>query len=123
MNENLIPEDLRRFIIMNIDSVAELECLLLFQKNPAWRADSETIARKLYLTEEEAQSILSQLHSRKLLESTNDEKTLYFYKNSELISRLAVFYTQYLVPITNLIHSKPKNKVQKFADAFWIRKD
>lgn len=125
MNENVIPEDLRRFIILNIDSVAELECLLLFHGNSSWHADSETVAQKLYIPEEDAKNILERLYKRRLLERAENDKTHYFYRSDmpELISRLSDTYRKYLVPVTNLIHSKPKKQIQKFADAFWIRKD
>ncbi|MDB5491615.1 MAG: hypothetical protein JWO78_1464 [Micavibrio sp.] len=118
-----IPEDLRRFIILNIDSVAELECLLLFQRNPGWKAAPPDIAQKLYIPVQDAQDILERLVARQLLGQADDN--LYAYKNlfAEMVTRLAALYAQYLVPVTNLIHSKPKNKIQKFADAFWIRKD
>jgi hypothetical protein len=53
MNDDLIPEELRRFILLHIDSVAELECLILFHRNPGWVADSEAVAGKLYISEEE----------------------------------------------------------------------
>jgi hypothetical protein len=36
---------------------------------------------------------------------------------------LADVYARYLVPVTNLIHAKPKSRVQEFADAFKLRKD
>jgi len=39
-----------------------------------------------------------------------------------MVDRIADVYSKYLIPVTNLIHSKPENKVQKFADAFNLRK-
>jgi hypothetical protein len=43
-------------------------------------------------------------------------------KLAEMVDRLAEFYSKYLVPVTNLIHSKPQTKVQQFAAAFKLRK-
>lgn len=128
MNEDIIPGDLRRFILLNINSVAELECLLLFYNAPEWQADETSVARKLYITEREARLILTHLVERNFLGRTETEIPLYIYRPAfadltEVIRQLAQFYAQYLVPVTNLIHSKSKNRVQKFADAFWIRKD
>ena len=40
-----------------------------------------------------------------------------------MVERVAVLYRQCLIPITNLIHSKAKSRMQEFADAFKIRKD
>ena len=39
-----------------------------------------------------------------------------------MVVRLTKIYSQYLIPVTNLIHSKPQTKVQKFADAFKLRR-
>lgn len=41
----------------------------------------------------------------------------------QMVDFLAVIYAKHLGPITNLIHTKPKNRVQEFADAFRLRKD
>ena len=41
----------------------------------------------------------------------------------QIMGRVAEFYAKHLVPITNLIHSKPKPRVQEFAEAFRFRKD
>ena len=40
-----------------------------------------------------------------------------------MLERLAEIYAKHLVPVTNLIHSKPKPRIQEFADAFRLRKD
>jgi len=42
---------------------------------------------------------------------------------SQMVNRVAEIYSEQLVPVTNLIHSKPKSRVQEFADAFKFRKD
>ena len=126
MNENIIPQDVRRFILLNIDSVAQLECLLLFHGRPGWQADIDAVAALLYVPEEETTSILDHLTDRAFLARSSDKKYSYQPGSPEIanaLNRLAEIYAQYLVPVTNLIHSKSKNKIQKFADAFWIRKE
>jgi hypothetical protein len=40
-----------------------------------------------------------------------------------MMERIVELYARYLVPVTHLIHSKSKSRVQEFADAFRIRKD
>jgi len=40
-----------------------------------------------------------------------------------MLERTAEAYAKHLVPVTNLIHSKPKPRIQEFADAFRFRKD
>ena len=55
------------------------------------------------------------------------DPSLYRYRpNSKelkvMLDRLAEIYARHLVPVTNLIHSKPKSRIQEFADAFQLRK-
>jgi hypothetical protein len=38
-----------------------------------------------------------------------------------LVNRLTAFYAKHIVPVTNLIHSKPKSRIQEFADAFRLK--
>lgn len=51
--------------------------------------------------------------------------SLYRYEPAEkaaMIDRLADLYARHLIPVTNLIHTKPR-RIRAFADAFRFRKD
>jgi hypothetical protein len=127
MANDLIPEDVRRFIVEKIDSVADLEGLLLLQRNEGseWNADS--LARELYTNREQAGEVLEALHLLGFLTVKKNEPRTFQYQPAtanlaELVSRIAEVYSKYLIPVTNLIHSKPETRVQKFADAFDLRK-
>jgi hypothetical protein len=39
------------------------------------------------------------------------------------VNQVAACYAKYLIPVTNLIHTKPRTRVQEFADAFKLRKE
>jgi hypothetical protein len=39
-----------------------------------------------------------------------------------MVDRLADAYARHLIPVTNLIHGKPR-RLREFSDAFKIRKD
>lgn len=128
MPSDVIPLDVRKFILQNIDSVAQLEGLLLLRVNAEKSYNTETIAKRLYINEREAEELLHQLMERGFLSADGKNPTLYQYapRNSELepmVKQVVELYARYLVPVTHLIHSKPKSKIQKFADAFWIRKE
>ena len=41
---------------------------------------------------------------------------------AKLVARLSEVYRRHLIPITNLIHSKPR-RIREFAEAFKLRKD
>lgn len=127
MPDSVIPGDVRGFILENIDSIAQLEGLLLLRADPQLGYKAGTIAERLYITESEADFLLSQLVERGLL--IKDDKTqLYSYqpKSEELrdmIKKLSDIYSHYLLAVTHLVHSKSKSRVQEFANAFRIRKE
>lgn len=123
MTDESIPADLREFILRYIDSVAHLEALLLLRANAETIWDITTIARRLYTTEQQAAEVLTQLCAHGLL-SCEDERYRYAGQSAEqrnLIDRLAESYTKQLIPITNMIHGKPR-RIRQFADAFKFRK-
>src|SRR5687768_10191784 len=126
MTEDLIPADVCQFILQNIDSVAQLEALLLLraERDKDWTAAQ--VCTRLYISEGGASSILVLLAGRGLLTSSDDPARYRYQPSSPeiagLIDRIPDLYARYLVPITNFIHAKPKARVQEFADAFRIRK-
>jgi hypothetical protein len=127
MVDDLIPEDVKQFILEKIDSVAELEGLLLFSRNPENDWSVEELARRLYATPEQTADVLTRLYSQNFLTVKAGEPLTYQYrpgtqKLAETVDRVAEIYSKYLVPVTNLIHSKPQTKVQQFADAFKLKK-
>jgi hypothetical protein len=119
-----IPADLRDFILRYIDSVAHLEALLLLRAAPETTWEPPLVAARLYTSAEQAGEVLAQLCDEHLLACENG---LYRYggqppEHLAMIDRLAESYAKQLIPITNLIHSKPR-RIRQFADAFKFRKD
>jgi hypothetical protein len=124
MAEDLIPEDVREFVIKHIDSITHLEALLLLRGNPDeyWTANST--AGRLYISEHETAIVLARLCSLGFL-ATEDQVFRYACRDSELenmVARLETLYARHLIPVTNLIHTKP-SRIREFADAFKLRKD
>lgn len=123
MTDESIPADLREFILRYIDSVAHLEALLLLRANAGTTWDIATIARRLYTTEQQVAEVLNQLCADGLLTCENG-RYRYAHQTPEhlaLIERLAESYAKQLIPVTNMIHGKPR-RIRQFADAFKIRK-
>lgn len=123
--DKVIPEDVSQFILQHIDSIAQIEGLFLFSADPGKGWNAEAMARELFISEAQAVSILTQLTEQGFIVRAGDS---YHYqpKTPELkgmVERTSIFYRQYLIPVTNLIHSKPKSRIQEFADAFKLRKD
>jgi len=127
MADEFIPEDIKQFIVGKIHSVAQLEGLLLLRRDPLVEWEAEALARRLYISQGETAEVLSHLHEEGLLALTVSAPATYKYQPDSphlilLVDRLAEVYAKYLVSVTNLIHSTAPPRVQKFADAFRIRK-
>jgi DNA-binding MarR family transcriptional regulator len=123
MTDQLVPDDVRDFILRHIDSVAQLEALLLLRANPQEQWHAARTAERLYATEKEVADALARLSADGFLARSND---LYRYEctpeQQQLVDRVAAVYSRQLIPITNMIHSKPRY-IREFADAFKFRKD
>lgn len=121
---NDLPEELCKLLEDHIDSVAQLEALLLLLNSPDVVWNPQTAAKRLYIAEYEANSVLAHLTAHNLIRQ--DPEGYRYQPNSEelekAISLLAVQYRTHLIQITKLIHSKPR-AIQSFADAFKLKKD
>ena len=123
MADDMIPDEVKQFIVENIDSVAHLEGLLLFRGSPEAEWGVEEVAKQLYIDQGQTARILTRLHDLGFLAVKEGRSPSYRYapESSDLRQRVesvAHTYAKYLVPVTNLIHSKPQTRVQEFADAF-----
>ena len=124
MAEELIAPEMRDFIQRHIDSIAQLEALLLLfnRQGEAWT--SEAVAGQLYIDRDQAAQVLEQLRADGLAGcaggtySFNGEPP----GQREMARRLADVYAKHLIPVTNLVHAKPSG-ARAFAAAFKVRKD
>ena len=64
-----IPDTVRNFILTSIDSVAQLEALLLLRANPQPKWTCKGVAERIYLTEKETAAVLDKLVTRELIET------------------------------------------------------
>lgn len=124
MSHESLPAELRDFLVRNIDSIAQLEALLLLRASPEPGWSAGDAAARLYVGEPDAVEALSHLAAVGLLERSGD-RYKYAPQSSELsraADLLADSYRHHLIPITNLIHAKPR-RIRQFADAFKLKKD
>jgi hypothetical protein len=123
MSYEPIPNDVRDLIQRHIDSVAQLEALLFLRSRPSEALPAATIARRLYAPEVELARSLAQLAQDGFLVRESDAYRYYCSDEKRLkVDRLADTYSRHLIPITNLIHAKPRN-IRQFSDAFKFRTD
>jgi hypothetical protein len=128
MSDQVIPNDINQFIIEKIESVAQLEALLLLRNNPEKGWSVRALAARLYISDEQTAELLLALCAQGFATIDADNPAVYRFRPSSTelkttLDRLAEIYAKHLVPVTNLIHSKPKSRIQQFADAFRLRKD
>ena len=124
MAPEAIPDDVRDFVSRYIDTVAQLEALLLLRNNPNEKWDTRNVAQRLYVNERQASETLNGLRSAGLLVVENDQWR-YACATAELegvVDRLGALHSQHLIALTHVIHSKP-SAARQFADAFKLRKD
>jgi hypothetical protein len=124
MADELIPLDVREFILTYIASIAHLEALLLLVSKPDEKWTEGSVAAQLYIEEDQAKTVLDELCEADLAVCRDG---VYWFNAEppglrDLVERLALLYSQHLIPVTNLVHSRPSG-VRAFAAAFKLRKD
>lgn len=124
MPEGQISDAVREFILKHIDSVGQLEALLLLREHGTRRWNLAEIAQRLYSGEQETRELLRRLCEDGLAACTGDS---YWFASPDdgrkaTIDELASVYSRQLIPVTNLIHSKSR-RIREFANAFRLRKD
>ena len=124
MSDELIPEDVREFILKCIDSIAQLEALLLLRHEPATNWSAGRIAKRLYIEENDAKAVLDRLSSEGLIVVSDGDYRFNgeAREQKDFVDRLAILYAHHLIPVTNLVHAKPSG-LRAFAAAFKLRKD
>jgi hypothetical protein len=124
MADELIPAEVREFIQTYILSIADLEALLLLARTVGTKWTAASVAEQLYIEEAQAAEVLERLCGEDLAQCQAGN----FWFNDEplgqrvIVERLADIYSQHLIPVTNLVHSRPAG-ARAFAAAFKFRKD
>lgn len=124
MSDPLIPTVVRQLIAERLDSIPELEAVLLLREGAPRGWTAEEAGRRLYVSTTVAAHVLAELRDRGFFVSDGDA---YRYQPesaalAEAVDALAIAYRGQLVAVTHLIHSKPSRNVRDFAEAFRLRK-
>ncbi len=123
-----LPEGVRRLIAEHIDSVEQLEILLLLYQHPERSWTAEAVARELRVSAFSAGDRLKEMARAAILSHLEGSAVEYRYapespQMAEAVAGLATAYTERRVTVINLIFSKPVDKIRTFADAFRLRRD
>jgi predicted ArsR family transcriptional regulator len=116
------------FIIEQIDSVPQLEALLLLFNSRPKTWSIEAMAKSLYVRSDMAARILDSLLQRKLIAVDSHRPDVFFYASEDdhqnrLVEAVDAVYRKEVVRVSSLIHSKGSAGVRDFARAFRIKKD
>jgi len=122
------PVEIEQFIAQHIESLAQLETLLLMRREAERAWTGSELSRQLYVTPEVCTGIISDLERRGFVVRDAASTDAFRYRSAgadvdRLVDQLAGLYHQRRVAVITLIYSKPVKKVQTFADAFRLRKE
>jgi hypothetical protein len=120
--------EVKQFIVQNVESVAQLEALVLLRQDRERLWDGTGIAKSLYIPAQMGVGLLAELQRRGFVRVSTQDSAKYSYYVADdpldrLVGEVIAAYRDRRVAVTSLIYSKPLNKVQTFADAFRLRKE
>jgi DNA-binding MarR family transcriptional regulator len=122
------PAEIEQFIAQHIESLAQLETLLLIRREPDRGWSCYDLSRQLYVTPDVCTGIVADLERRGFIVRDAADDNLFRYRagvaaTDELIDKLAALYQERRVAVITQIYSKPVKQVQTFADAFRFRRE
>jgi len=123
VDENEARSKVEEFILEKIDTVPQIEALLLiWNKRPkAWSV--QEMANALYVSPEVTRAVLQDLVEKELISREPQQSGQYVYRTKppereDLMSLLDRTYRHELIRISKLIHAKAPSAVEQFARAF-----
>ncbi len=124
-----LPEEVKRFLETNIDSVDQLEILRVLGENPEREWTAAALAREVQTRPEAIGPHLAALHSRGMLITVTRGTDLFCRYGpatpelEALVHRLLQVYRERPVTMINLVYARAREALKTFADAFRIRKE
>jgi hypothetical protein len=128
VDETGLSSRLKRFIADHIDSVMQLELLLLLRERLAQAWSAEGLAQECRVEPIWVEGHLRAMVAAGLATAFDTMPATYRYapKSPEMmdtVDELARAYADRRVTVIGLIFAKPTDKIRSFADAFRLRKD
>jgi hypothetical protein len=123
-----IPSNVRAFLNDHVESVVQVEVLLLLYAEPARAFSTADVVSALRIEPAWAEAQLSNLCTRGMLAANGDGAYHWAPRTAEIdaaVAGLARAYADRRVTVIGLIYAKPapSDPLRSFADAFRIRKD
>jgi hypothetical protein len=125
---DLISEEIQRFLVDRIDSIAELETVLFLREHRDRSWSCSSVADRIYSGEEVTAGLLVKLMNKGLLTADGMTPASFRYaprsqEVARLLDQLAEVYAKYLVPVTDLVHKKSRRNIEGLAEAFKFKKE
>ncbi|HJY35967.1 MAG TPA: hypothetical protein VJ299_00820 [Steroidobacteraceae bacterium] len=122
-----IPARVLQFLAERIDTVPQLEALLLLWESPQRQWTEEELAARIYVDRPVAATILQALLRQQLV-MQEPGSAGYRYNppwdsSGEVMPEVAAAYRRHLVHLATFIHSRASTAVREFARAFDLKKD
>ena len=123
-----IPARVLQFLAERIDTVPQLEAVLLLWQDPQRLWSEEELAGRIYVGRPVAAAILQALQRQQLVTAEPSSVARYRYNpqwdpTGEVMPEVAAAYRRHLVPLATFIHSRASTAVREFARAFDLKKD
>jgi DNA-binding MarR family transcriptional regulator len=129
MTEAIPPEvDPYGFIFENIESVPQLEALMLLWNSRPVGWTLEELSSRLYVPAESVEALLRDLVRLNLIAKVEGAPVKYRYlagaeQQDRLMAEVDLQYRRDLVRISTMIHSKASAAVREFSRAFRFKKE
>jgi hypothetical protein len=119
-----VPAEVKQFIAAEIESVGQLDVLLLLRGAPDKSWTASEVARALVMQAPSVEIWLEKMAARGLVSSVGDK--YHFAPPTAEVERtidgLAESYSKYRVAVIGIIFSRPSEGVTRFSEAFRIRR-
>jgi hypothetical protein len=126
LSEAEIPANVRGFLHDHVESVVQVEVLLLLHAEPARAFCGADVVAALRVEPSWAEAQLSNLCGRGILAEAGPGAYRFAPRSAEVadaVAGLARAYADRRVTVIGLIYAKPSEPLRSFADAFRLRKE
>lgn len=125
MVDSGLPNETHEFLVKNIDSLEELEVLLLLRSDPSRRWSVADVNERIRSSQSSVGNRLKKLMGSGFANS-EDNGVTYQYSPRDgsmdaRVKQLAEVYRERRMKVIEAIFSKPLREIQSFSDAFKIR--
>jgi len=123
------PDDLKKFMDENIDSVEQLEILRLVGEDPGKEWDAASLAREVQTPLQTLAAHIAALQARGLVRTAPrgaEQVCAYGPRTPELdvmLGRLLKTYRERPVTMIKMVYARAQSALKAFADAFRVRKE